>query len=105
MERKAIYIPSSSGKVSLKAIPGHFATNHSHVNYYIDMTDIKSNQSVAEEIAKMLAQQYTSSNPDSRNLVSGRHRGHRWIFGAAAFQNQLSRREPWRSDLCADARV
>ena len=61
MERKAIYIPSSSGKVSLKAIPGHFATNHSHVNYYIDMTDIKSNQSVAEKIAKMLAQQYTSS--------------------------------------------
>ncbi|MBP3312278.1 MAG: orotate phosphoribosyltransferase [Butyricicoccus sp.] len=61
MERKAIYIPSSSGKVSLKAVPGHFATNHSHVNFYIDMTDIKSNQRVAEEIAKMLVPQYSSS--------------------------------------------
>ncbi|MGM9612513.1 MAG: orotate phosphoribosyltransferase [Butyricicoccus sp.] len=61
MERKAIFIPSSSGKVSLKAVPGHFATNHSHVNYYIDMTDIKSNQRVAEEIAKMLVPQYSSS--------------------------------------------
>ncbi|MGN1008973.1 MAG: orotate phosphoribosyltransferase, partial [Butyricicoccus sp.] len=46
---------------SLKAVPGHFATNHSHVNYYIDMTDIKSNQRVAEEIAKMLVPQYSSS--------------------------------------------
>ena len=61
MERKAIYIPSSSGKVSLKAVPGHFATNRSHVNFYIDMTDIKSNQRVAEEIAKMLVPQYSSS--------------------------------------------
>ena len=23
------------------AIPGHFATNHSHINYYIDMSEIK----------------------------------------------------------------
>ena len=61
MERKAILIPSSSGKVFLKAVPGHFATNHSHVNYYIDMTEIQSNQRVAEEIAKMLVHPYSAS--------------------------------------------
>lgn len=61
MERKAIKIPSSSGRVSLKAVPGHFSTSHSHVNFYIDMTDIKNNAQVAEEIAKMLAHQYSST--------------------------------------------
>ena len=62
MEKKTpILIPSSTGKVSLKAVHGHFSTSHSHVNFYIDMTDIKSNARVAEEIAKMLAHQYSSS--------------------------------------------
>lgn len=61
MEGKVIQIPSASGRVSLRAVTGHFATNHSHVNYYIDMTDIKSNQRVAEEIGKMLAQQYATT--------------------------------------------
>ena len=61
MERKVIKLPSASGQITLTAISGHFATNHSHVNYYIDMTDIKTNHRVAMEIAKMLAHQYSSS--------------------------------------------
>lgn len=28
--------------VKIGVIPGHFATNHSHVNYCVDMTRIKS---------------------------------------------------------------
>ena len=60
MERRSLYLPSSPGRISLKVTPGHFATNHSHVNYYIDMTEIKSNQRVAEESASLLAQQYAS---------------------------------------------
>ena len=61
MEGQAIYIPSTSKRGYLRAVKGHFATNHSHVNYYLDMTDIKSNQRVAEEIAGLLAQQYTAA--------------------------------------------
>lgn len=61
MEDKVIFIPSSSRRFSLRAERGHFATNHSHVNYYLDMTDIKSNQRVAEEVAEVLARQYTAS--------------------------------------------
>lgn len=28
----------NASKVKIGVIPGHFATNHSHVNYYVDMT-------------------------------------------------------------------
>lgn len=41
--------------VALKVIPGHFATNHSHINYYIDLTTLKARQNEAEAAAKLLA--------------------------------------------------
>ena len=37
--------------VPLKIRAGHFATNHAHTNYYIDMTTMKSRISEAEELA------------------------------------------------------
>ena len=42
-------------KVVLKAIPGHFITPNSHVNYYLDMTTIKSRLSEASAAAGELA--------------------------------------------------
>lgn len=42
--------------VAVKAIPGHFATQHSHVNYCIDMTKVKSEMSVAKGAAKLLCE-------------------------------------------------
>ena len=42
-------------KVVLKAIPGHFITPNSHVNYYLDMTTIKSRLSEASAAAVELA--------------------------------------------------
>ena len=42
--------------VVLKAIPGHFVTPNSHVNYYLDMTTIKSRLSEASGAAKELSQ-------------------------------------------------
>ncbi len=41
--------------VALKVFPGHFATNHSHINYYIDLTTLKARQNEAEAAAKLLA--------------------------------------------------
>lgn len=44
--------------VVLKAIPGHFITPNSHVNYYLDMTTMKSRLSeasaAAQEISRMI---------------------------------------------------
>lgn len=61
MERKIIKLPSTSGRVSMKAISGHFATTHSHVNYYLDMTEVKTNGRMAEECGYILAHKFTSS--------------------------------------------
>ena len=48
----------NAGKVKIGVIPGHFATNHSHVNYYVDMTTVKTSSSTAKEAASLLAQEY-----------------------------------------------
>ena len=38
MEKRIVKLYAKNNTVPLKVVPGHFATNHSHVNYYIDMT-------------------------------------------------------------------
>ena len=48
----------STSKVPLKVTPGHFATNHAHVNYYLDSTTLKSRQSEARETARALVGAY-----------------------------------------------
>ena len=59
-ESRIIKFPSNqhSGVVPIKTIPGHFATNHSHINYYIDLTTMKSRMNEAKAAAHALAQQY-----------------------------------------------
>lgn len=46
------------GVVPIKAAKGHFATTHSHINYYIDMTTLKSRSSEAKQAAYAIAKQY-----------------------------------------------
>lgn len=45
--------------VTLKAIPGHFVTPNSHVNFYLDMTTLKSRLSEASAAAKALSEKIT----------------------------------------------
>ncbi len=57
--QEMIKIPlKENPNVVLKAIPGHFITPNSHVNYYLDMTTIKSRlneaSAVAEELSKKI---------------------------------------------------
>ncbi len=73
MERKIIKLPSASGKISLTAVSGHFATNHSHVNYYIDMTEIKTNHRTALESAKLLARRVFRDHRGQRHCLLGQH--------------------------------
>lgn len=40
--------------INLKAMPGHFATSSSHVNYYIDITNLKARAKEAREVAKSM---------------------------------------------------
>lgn len=62
METRLHEISSASNtKVKIGVIPGHFATNHSHVNYYVDMTSIKTHHKIAKGAAEELAKEYISS--------------------------------------------
>ncbi len=53
MEEKMMKFESRTGNgLALRAVPGHFATSHSHINYYVDMTMLKTRHSDAVEVAK-----------------------------------------------------
>lgn len=58
-------------KISIGVIPGHYATNHSHVNYYVAMTSIKTSLKMAKEAAAELATTYTSTHVDSIICLEG----------------------------------
>lgn len=62
MEEKAMKVYSQYNNfLSVKIIPGHFATNHSHINYYMDMTTLKTRQSMALAAAKSIVHEYVNS--------------------------------------------
>lgn len=62
MEHRLIKLRAKgTNDVTLKVIPGHFATNHSHINYYIDITTLKTRESEAMAVAKNLVQKYVST--------------------------------------------
>lgn len=47
--------------ITIKAIPGHFVTPNSHVNYYLDMTTLKTRLSEASTVARELSVQISAS--------------------------------------------
>ena len=60
--QEMIKIPlGANPNVVLKAIPGHFITPNSHVNYYLDMTTMKSRLSEASAAAKELCKNINPS--------------------------------------------
>ena len=60
--QEMIKIPlKENPSVVLKAIPGHFITPNSHVNYYLDMTTIKSRLSEASAAAKEISRMIEAS--------------------------------------------
>ena len=53
-----IEISSGNPYLKLRVYKGHFATAHSHMNYYIDVAPNKASVRETAEIAKVLAQPY-----------------------------------------------
>ena len=56
-------LPIRYGKVPLRVTRGHFATNHSHINYYIDITFNKTRLSEAKETARELVSHFINNTP------------------------------------------
>jgi len=56
-------LPVRRGKAPLRYARGHFATNHSHINYYIDITYQKTRLSEAKDSAKELVSHFINNTP------------------------------------------
>ncbi len=56
-------LPVRRGNVPLRYAKGHFATNHSHINYYIDVTYQKTRLSEAKTSAYELVRHFINNTP------------------------------------------
>lgn len=54
-------LPVKRGNVPLRYAQGHFATNHSHINYYIDITFQKTRLSEAKDVARQLVSHFNAT--------------------------------------------
>ena len=57
-DKSVIKIKTNSNNLLLRVLEGHFASNHSHSNYYIDVAAQKSRLSEARAVAKELCRNY-----------------------------------------------
>ena len=62
MDNAIVIKSENNNKIQIKVTAGHFATNHSHVNYFIDLTDVKTQYRMAREAGRELAKIYTDRN-------------------------------------------
>ena len=60
---EAIKIKTKSPYLYLDIYKGHFATSHSHMNFFIDIASNKASLKEAQAIAKELAEHYRISTP------------------------------------------
>lgn len=62
MESRVMKIAAKCNReIELRAIPGHFATNHSHINMYLDMTPVKYRHNEAQLVAKEMVKKYNNT--------------------------------------------
>ena len=58
---KLMELPTQRGGAPLRFAQGHFATNHSHINYYVDITFQKTRLSEAKAVAKELVTHFMTN--------------------------------------------
>ena len=61
MNNNTFKIQSKRQNLFLRLTKGHFATSHSHINYYIDVTTQKTRLSEAQAVAEELVSYYQST--------------------------------------------
>ena len=62
---------ATRGDVPLRAAKGHFATNHSHINYFIDITTQKTRLAEAKAVARELAVKFANTTVDTILCLDG----------------------------------
>ena len=56
-------LPIRRGNAPLRIARGHFATNHSHINYFVDITYQKTRLSEAKDSAHQLVSHFINDTP------------------------------------------
>jgi len=58
--------------IAINVIPGHFTTSNSHINYFLDLWELKTKASLARDVARELAAPYLTSMPIDTIVCMGR---------------------------------
>ena len=58
-----VKLPVKRGNAPLRIAKGHFVTNHSHINYYVDITYQKTRLSEARDSAYQLVSSFVNDTP------------------------------------------
>ena len=58
-----VKLPMKRGNAPLRIAKGHFVTNHSHINYYVDITFQKTRLSEARDSAYQLVSSFVNDTP------------------------------------------
>ena len=72
MAMNLVKLPTGKSNLQLRVSKGHYATSHSHINYYIDVTLTKFRRAGA----RVQVDDHCGHDP-----LPGRHRGHRRLHG------------------------
>lgn len=84
-----------NSNIELNVMPGHFSSDRFHVNYYIDMTNLKMRVSEAKKVAAAMAQQYIKKvNIDSRYSAQ--------LFEAGSLYEASASVKPIDTIICMD---
>ena len=101
-------IPTGKQGLNLRVAQGHFATSHSHMNYFIDITMQKTRLSEAQAVAKELADSFRSNTIVPRQCDRNRLEhvlSQRWSRNGDTRQRcQGNRRLGVQELLCTDHR-
>jgi orotate phosphoribosyltransferase len=64
METNAFNVSlEKNSAIVIKVIPGHFTTSNLHINYFLDVWELKTNVSLARDIAREFAAPYIANTP------------------------------------------
>ena len=70
-ERRSKLRYNANPDIKVKIFPGHYATGHSHINFYIDLNHLKSHCRAAKEVAKVFTERFLYDQTDTIVCLEG----------------------------------